>query len=123
MFHDAASSYATALNEDGSRNGSSNPARGGSVVVLFASGGGQTAPAGVTGRAAPLPHPRVAATVALTIDGRTADILFAGEVPGFAGLMQINARLPAGDGAARAAPVVVRAGDWTSRAPVLLWVR
>ncbi len=40
---------AAALNQDGSLNGSSNPAKLGSVIVLFATGEGQSSPAGVDG--------------------------------------------------------------------------
>ena len=37
------------LNEDGTLNGPANPAAKGSVVVFYATGGGQTDPPGVDG--------------------------------------------------------------------------
>jgi uncharacterized protein (TIGR03437 family) len=123
IFQDFATRYALALNEDGSRNGPANPARSGSIVVLFASGGGQTAPAGRTGTPAVAPHPMLLLPAAVTVDGRSAGVLFAGEVPGNAGLVQVNARLPVFNGAAaRPAPVVLRVGDRSSQGAVLLWI-
>jgi uncharacterized protein (TIGR03437 family) len=94
-------------------------------VVLFASGGGATSPAGRTGTPAPAPHPGLVAPVAITVDGEPAEVLFAGEVPGFIGLAQINARLPAlaGIAATQPAPVALRIGSRTGRAAVSIWVR
>lgn len=69
--------YAAAQNEDGTANSPSHPAARGSIVVLYATGQGET---------------QNAAT--LTIGGQQAAILYAGSTPGFQGLMQINARVP-----------------------------
>ncbi len=69
---------AAALNQDGSANSTQKPATPSSVVTLFATGQG-------TGT-----------TVYLTIGGKPAQILYFGPAPGFAGLAQINARIPAG---------------------------
>ena len=125
MFYDIATRSMVALNQDGSRNGPSDPAPGGTIVVLFASGGGQTSPPGVTGAPASSPHPILTHPAAVIVDGRQAEVLFAGEVPGFVGLLQINARLPAFSASAspRPLPVLLQVGARTSRAPVLVWVR
>jgi uncharacterized protein (TIGR03437 family) len=46
----------------------------------------------------------------VTIGGLPADIEFAGAAPGFAGLVQLNARIPAGVAPGDNVPVVVRIG-------------
>ena len=86
------------LNQDLSVNNSSNPASAGSVVVVYATGEGQTDPAGVDGRIATGPdYPRPKLPVTVTIGGQMADVLYAGAAPSLvAGVMQINARIPAG---------------------------
>jgi uncharacterized protein (TIGR03437 family) len=123
IFQDFATRYALALNEDGSSNGPSRPSRPGGILVLYASGGGQTSPGGLTGRPAPSPHPRLTLPVGVTVDGREAEILFAGEVPGNVGLVQVNARMSATvTGGLRPVPVLLRVGAQTSQAPVLVWL-
>jgi uncharacterized protein (TIGR03437 family) len=85
------------LNQDGSINGAMNPAAEGSVVVLYATGAGQTNPAGVDGllATAVLPSPMLA--VSVSIDGRPAQVLYAGAAPGMvAGVLQVNVQLPSG---------------------------
>ncbi|MEP7366423.1 MAG: hypothetical protein ABI972_24460, partial [Acidobacteriota bacterium] len=83
-------------------------------------------PPGLAGHAAPTPHPRLTLPASVTIDNQTATVLFAGEVPGFTGLVQVNAQLPSSITAAavpRPVPVTLRVGSRTSRASVLVWVR
>ncbi len=87
---------AVAINQDGTLNSESNPAARGSTVTLFATGEGLTEPAAVAGRPAQPPYARPLLPVILTMGGSEAGILYAGQAPGFAGLMQINARVPAG---------------------------
>jgi uncharacterized protein (TIGR03437 family) len=85
------------LNQDQTVNGSKNPATAGSVIVLFATGEGQTKPAGVDGQIAATVFPAPVLPVSVTIGGVKADVLYAGAAPGaVAGAMQINARIPAG---------------------------
>jgi uncharacterized protein (TIGR03437 family) len=82
-------------NEDGSYNSPSNPAAAGSIVVLYATGEGQTTPGGVDGQMAgqTLIKPRLPVTVA--VGGQNAEIRYAGAAPGeVAGMMQINIVLP-----------------------------
>jgi uncharacterized protein (TIGR03437 family) len=70
---------AAAVNQDGSLNSAANPAARGSVVSLYATGGGSGASGAV-----------------VTIDGYNAPLLYAGPAPGFPGLMQMNAQIPCG---------------------------
>jgi uncharacterized protein (TIGR03437 family) len=85
------------LNQGYSINSSRNPAAHGSIVLLYATGEGQTDPAGVDRLLATvgLPQPRV--PVSITTGGiRCPKLLYAGAAPGFvAGSMKINARIPA----------------------------
>jgi uncharacterized protein (TIGR03437 family) len=86
-----------AVNQDGTINSPANPAAAGSVVVFYATGGGQTNPAGVDGSLAEVPLPSPVANVSVTIGGASATILYAGAAPGLvAGLLQINVRVPSG---------------------------
>lgn len=87
---------AAVLNEDGSLNSEANPAARGSLVTLFATGEGLCDPAAGTGRPAAPPYGRPLLPVRLTMGGIEAEVVYAGRAPGFAGLMQINARVPAG---------------------------
>lgn len=84
------------LNFDLSVNSSAKPADRGSVIVIYATGEGQTAPAGVDGQIANGPdYPKPVRAVTVTIGGLPAEVLYAGAAPQLvAGVMQINARIP-----------------------------
>jgi uncharacterized protein (TIGR03437 family) len=75
---------------------SSHPAAAGEALTIYASGLGTVTPAIEAGIAAPDSPLSHAAGVGLTIGGQTAQILFAGLAPGFAGLYQVNAVVPKG---------------------------
>jgi uncharacterized protein (TIGR03437 family) len=112
------------LNQDYSVNSSSSPASPGGIVLLYATGEGQTVPAGVTGSVTSgnsLPAPVL--PVAVLIDGQPASILYAGAAPGMvAGAMQINVRIPDGVRSGQV-PVVVSVGGNSSQSGVTLTVR
>jgi uncharacterized protein (TIGR03437 family) len=112
---------AVVVNQDGSINSDQNPAPRGSIVVLYATGGGQTSPAGVTGQAAVAPFPPWL-PVSLTMAGIPANVLFAGDAPGFVGLMQINAQVPSGFVPTGDLPVVLSVGPYSSPAGVTIAV-
>jgi uncharacterized protein (TIGR03437 family) len=84
---------AAVLNADGTVNSAANPAAAGSVVSLFATGGGLTNPNfgdGVAAdRAAPL---LLAATVA--VNNAIANLYYAGAAPGYVGVVQVNFQVP-----------------------------
>ena len=118
-------SRAIVLHSDGSLNSFSNPARAGDIVVFFATGEGQTDPRGIEGKLAtgPLPRlPRPRLPVSLTIGGREAQITFAGSAPNFAGLLQLNARIPAESNGA-GAEVVLTVGSASSQSGLTMSVR
>ena len=88
-----------AVHLDGSLITPASPARAGEVIVLFATGLGVTQPAQIPNQLAP-----GAAEIAgradfqILLNGASVDpsqILYAGAAPGFAGLYQINLRMPA----------------------------
>ena len=112
-----------AINQDNTLNSATNPAARGSVVVMYATGEGQTDPPGVNGKPATAPYPLPVLKVSVTIGGYPAEVLFAGEAPGFVGLMQVNARVPAGYAGAGILPVTISVGAVTSPAGVTLAVR
>ncbi len=88
--------FAAALNQDGSLNSSSAPAARGTVVTFFGTGEGLTNGANIAGQAAAAPYPIPVLPVTLTVDGVTAQLLYAGEAPNFAGLLQVDAVMPGG---------------------------
>jgi virginiamycin B lyase len=90
---------------------SENPAAAGSVVTLYASGLGAVNPPVASGVASPSePLSSTTLAVAATVAGQPATILFSGLAPGFAGLYQLNLRLPMGTAAGPASVVITVAG-------------
>lgn len=91
-------STAIALHADGSVVTADAPARAGEDIVLYATGLGQTVPRAVYG-AIPLTAARIADTphFSVLLDGAVVDpnrVAYVGATPGFAGLYQINVKLP-----------------------------
>ena len=86
---------AIAVNQDSTLNSVANPAGRGSIVVLYATGAGQTVPSGSDGAApgALLPKPKL--PVLATVASTNAQIYYAGDAPGFVGLTQLNIGVPA----------------------------
>jgi uncharacterized protein (TIGR03437 family) len=75
----------------------SSPARPGETVIVYATGVGPVDQPQVTGEAAGAsPLARIRITPTATVDGQNAEVLFAGNSPGFVGLNQINLTIPAG---------------------------
>ena len=111
------------LNQDGSVNSSANPAARGSIVTLYATGAGQTNPAGIDGLLATNVLPAPLLPVSVNIGGQPAQVLYAGAAPGLvAGVMQVNVRLPDGISSG-AAPVILLVGAASSQPGVTLNVQ
>jgi uncharacterized protein (TIGR03437 family) len=92
------------LNEDGSVNSASNPARRGSIISLFATGGGEAASGVMDGQLVSDIRPKTSLPVSVVFDlghyppvpQQQGEVLYAGGVPGsVAGLLQVNVRVPA----------------------------
>lgn len=89
---------ASVINQDGSVNSASNPARPGTVIAFYLTGEGLTNPGGVDGKTTPLPpaHPPVPqAGISVFLNGQQAQVPYAAEAPGLvAGIMQVDAQIP-----------------------------
>jgi uncharacterized protein (TIGR03437 family) len=114
---------AAALNQDYTVNTSANAAEKDSVVILYGTGEGQTAPAGVDGKPALGVYPAPLAGVAARIGGQLAQVEYAGAAPYFvAGVFQLNLRIPA-NVASGNQQVVVAIGGVASPGPVTIAVK
>jgi uncharacterized protein (TIGR03437 family) len=87
---------AAVVNQNGTINSATNPAKLGSIISVYLTGEGQTNPGGVDGKAAvqPLPQPQLQLTA--TLASQQVGVTYGGGAPGFvAGLMQMNLQIPA----------------------------
>lgn len=113
------SATAAAINQDGTINSQTHPAPVGSVVAMYATGLGATTPAGVDGRPLNNLNAKYGADVQVTVNGQPAAVQYAGPAPGFAGLSQINVKIPQ----TGAGPVRVLMGTAPFNQPVQVWVK
>lgn len=112
------------LNQDYSVNSPANPTARGSIVMLYATGFGQTDPGGADGllASAPLPAPRLPVTV--TIGGVPATLLYAGAAPGLvAGVTQINVAVPSNAPTGATVPVQISSGSILGSAGVTIAIQ
>ena len=112
------------LNQDYKLNSAANPAARNSVVMLFATGGGETDPAGVDGQIIGQTLPKPLLPVSVRIGGVNARVLYAGAAPGLvSGVLQVNVQVPAQVTPGSTVPVVVRVGEAESQSQVTLAVK
>jgi uncharacterized protein (TIGR03437 family) len=105
-------------------NSASAPAARGSIVILYATGEGQLAPAQADGVVTGAELAKPLLPVRVWIGGQEAEVLYAGTSPGsVAGLLQINARVPAGAPVGQSVPVMIHAGDRASQPGVALAIK
>jgi uncharacterized protein (TIGR03437 family) len=125
------SGEAAAVNQDGTVNSFLNPAKPNTVVSFYLTGEGVTSPAGTDGAPTPLPPSPArmpAQQVVVFLSGQMVPVTYAAEAPGLvAGLMQINARIPANliqtsSPAPVAVPVLVIVGNSFTQAGVTIAV-
>jgi uncharacterized protein (TIGR03437 family) len=84
-------------NPDNTANSPSNAVSSSDYVVLYATGEGVTAPAGVDGILNTAVYPKPLAKTSVKIGGQTAQVLYSGAAPGLvAGVFQVNVSIPAG---------------------------
>jgi adhesin/invasin len=98
------------------------PAASGDTVVIYCTGLGAVTPPVPAGAPAPDSPLSQAGPVTVTIGGVPASVGFAGLSPGYAGLYQINAVVPAGVAPGSQVPVVITVAGQTSP-PVTLAVK
>jgi len=113
---------AAAINAvDGTVNTAANPVKIGGFISLYATGEGQTAPAGLDGRIAGSPPTGPVLPVRVTVGGIPATVQYAGGAPGqVAGLMQVNVQIPSGVQPGGYVSVVLQVGDRASSPAV--WI-
>jgi uncharacterized protein (TIGR03437 family) len=113
------------INQDGTINARINGAEPGSIVAIYATGGGQVDRQVFDGRRvtdAPFPKPLL--PVGVRIGGRVADVTYIGAAPGLvAGMLQVNARVPDDTPRGTAVPVQIIIGTATSQQNVFLSVK
>jgi uncharacterized protein (TIGR03437 family) len=112
------------LNQDSTVNSIANPADRNSVVTIYGTGEGQTNPVGVDGLITASTLRTPVQPVSVTIGGQPAEVLYGGAAPGLiAGVLQVNARVPAGVAPGSQVPVIVTVGNKLSQSGVTLAVR
>jgi uncharacterized protein (TIGR03437 family) len=118
------SGQAAAVNQDGSINKTTNPAKVGSVVSLYITGSGQTAPAETDGQLVTTnPYPMSVLKVTAQIGGLPAIVNYAGATPTqVSGLTQVNVQIPAGIQTGGAVPVAVQVGGIAAQSGVTIAV-
>lgn len=112
------------LNHDYGINGASNPAARGSAVQIFATGEGQTAPGGITGKliTTDLRKP-MTLPVTVRIGGQNAEVTYYGSAPGLvSGALQVNAKVPANIGTGNQ-PIEMQIGTAISQTAVTVAVK
>lgn len=110
------------LNQDRSVNGASNPAAAGSVIQIFATGGGAVAGGAADGALAGGAGSQ-SLPVTATVGGLDAKVIYAGPAPGLVnGVLQVNVTVPAGLGSG-AQPVVISVGGIASQAGITVAVK
>jgi uncharacterized protein (TIGR03437 family) len=113
---------AMAINPDGSPNAESAPAPRSTWMTFYATGEGLTDGPNVAGIPARAPYPHPLLSIALTIAGLDAEILFAGSAPDLIGVLQINARVPGGFVPPGQTAVALTVGAATAP-PVTIWLK
>ena len=115
-FFEATPGMVAALDAGNRVVGLTNPAGRGQAIQLFANGLGPVTNQPTSGDPAPSsPLAQTKSPATLTIGGQQASVTFSGLAPGFAGLFQINAVVPAGL-TPGTQPIRVTIGGQTSKA-------
>ena len=112
MFVISASGQGAILNGDLSVNSPAHPAARGSSISIYATGAGLLSPSVADGTIVSATNlPLSVAPMSVTIGGQPAPVGYQGAAPGLvAGVMQINAQVPAGVTPGPAVPVTISVG-------------
>ncbi len=113
IFSTSAAGQGAVLNQDFSVNSASRPAARGSWISIYATGTGVFSTPVEDGILIPATNlPLSAAPISVTIGGVAATVIYQGAAPGLvAGVVQINAQVPAGVTPGTAVPVTITAGS------------
>ena len=111
-------------NEGGKQNSPRDPASRGSVIVFYATGEGQTDPAGMDGQLTGEAAPKPLLPISVRIGGEQAEVLYAGGAPGFvSGLMELHVRVPETAATGDALPLELIVGRASSQPSLGVSVR
>ena len=121
VFADAQTKRALIFHPDGTPVTPDRPAKRDQPIVMYAAGLGQTTPLVRGAAAAPTSPLAEAAALAVyfgtpTINGAEIIVDFAGLVPGYVGLYQLNLRVPGNHLRGDALPVTIKMGNVSSTA-------
>jgi len=113
------------VNQDGVVNAATAAAPRGSIVSIYATGGGALLPSTPDGQVIGEPLPSlVAQPVEVTVGGIAARVPYAGPAPGFvSGGLQINVEIPADAPVGASVPLTLRIGGVAARSGVTMAVR
>jgi uncharacterized protein (TIGR03437 family) len=111
------------VNQDTTINSNENGAEPGSVVSIYATGGGQTDPPSADGSLA-IDARSTQLQVKVQIAGEAADVIYAGATPGEpSGILQVNTRIPADVPRGTNVPVLILVGAATSQRGVTVAIQ
>ena len=101
------------------------PAQAGQALVIYCAGLGTVAPNVPAGAGSPPGGPvsNTTAPVSVTIGGQSAQVLFSGLAPGFAGLYQVNAVVPGGIAAGNQIPMTISVAGQSSTSAITMAVQ
>lgn len=103
---------------------SSSPAKAGDILVIYCVGLGQVNPTVKSGDPASFSQlTQITGAAAVTIGGVSAQVLFAGLTPGFAGLYQLNVVVPSGVTPGNATPVTASVNGRSSPGAIVMAVQ
>ena len=88
--------FSTTVNQDGTYNSATNPARPGTYLTFYATGQGLTTGANISGLPSAAPYPQPILPVTVTVGGAAAKVVWAGSAPELVGLLQVNLLVPSG---------------------------
>jgi uncharacterized protein (TIGR03437 family) len=112
------------LNQNYRVNSPAMPAEKGSVIMIFASGAGQTDPPGVDGQIAVDTLPKPLLPVSVQIGGVDAKVLYAGAAPGMvAGVLQVNCIVPLDSPSGYTVPILLSVGKASSQTGVTMAIK
>jgi uncharacterized protein (TIGR03437 family) len=113
-FFTNGNNVADAVDLTGALISTTNPAKRGNTIVLFANGLGPVTNQPASGDPATVPLSYTTQTVTVNFGGQTATPSFSGLGPGFQGLYQLNVVVPQGVTPGSAVPVTISVGGVTS---------
>lgn len=112
------------LNQNNSANTAANAESRGNVLQVYATGEGQTSPAGIDGQLGGATQAHPVLPVTATVGGLPAVVQYAGSAVGLvAGVIQVNVQIPANAPTGSAVPLVISVGGVASQSVITVAVK